>query len=71
MAIAEPGEILVTSTSKDLVAGSGIAFRDRGAFAMKGLPGEHELFAVETAAGYAAPVAVYPEAGANDLTVDL
>ena len=30
MALAEPGEILVTSTSKELVAGSGIALRDRG-----------------------------------------
>jgi class 3 adenylate cyclase len=46
MALAEPGEILATSTSKELVAGSGIAFRDRGAFELKGLPGEHRLFAV-------------------------
>jgi class 3 adenylate cyclase len=46
MALAEPGEILVTSTSKELVAGSGITFRDRGAFELKGLPGEHRLFAV-------------------------
>jgi class 3 adenylate cyclase len=47
MAHAEPGEILATSTSKDLVAGSGIAFRDRGVFEMKGVPGEQQLFAVE------------------------
>ena len=47
MALAEPGEILVTSTSKDLVAGSGTAFRDRGRFEMKGVPGEHPLFAVD------------------------
>ena len=47
MALAEPGEILVTSTSKELVAGSGIALRDRGTFDMKGLPGEHRLFAVD------------------------
>ena len=46
MALAEPGEILVTSTSKELVAGSGIAFRDRGSFEMKGVPGEQQLFAV-------------------------
>ncbi len=47
MALAEPGEILVTSTSKELVAGSGIALRDRGRFEMKGVPGEQQLFAVE------------------------
>jgi class 3 adenylate cyclase len=46
MALAEPGEILVTSTSKDLVAGSGIAFRDRGTVELKGVPGEQRLFAV-------------------------
>ncbi len=47
MALAEPGEILVTSTSKELVAGSGIALRDRGSFEMKGVPGEQQLFAVD------------------------
>ena len=57
MALAEPGEILVTSTSKDLVAGSGIGFRDRGTFEMKGVPGEQQLFAVEPAASYPTPVA--------------
>ena len=46
MALAEPGEILVTSTSKEFVAGSGIAFRDRGEFEMKGVPGAQQLFAV-------------------------
>jgi class 3 adenylate cyclase len=49
MALAEPGEILVTSTVKDLVAGSGIVLRDRGTAQMKGVPGEQQLFAVETA----------------------
>jgi pimeloyl-ACP methyl ester carboxylesterase len=49
MALAEPGEALVTSTVKDLVAGSGIVLRDRGTFQMKGVPGEQQLFAVETA----------------------
>jgi class 3 adenylate cyclase len=57
MALAEPGEIVVTSTSKDLVAGSGIAFRDRGSFEMKGIPGEQQLFAVASAASYVTPVA--------------
>lgn len=43
---AEPGEVLVTSTVKDLVAGSGLRFQDRGAAALKGIPGEWRLFAV-------------------------
>ena len=57
MALAEPGEILVTSTVKDLAAGSGIALRDRGTVQMKGVPGEQQLYVVETAASYATPVA--------------
>lgn len=44
---AEAGEILVSSTVKDLVAGSGIQFRDRGVATLKGLPGEWRLFSVE------------------------
>src|SRR5438067_1098572 len=44
---AGPGEVVVSSTVKDLVAGSGIAFRDRGAAELKGVPGEWRLFAVE------------------------
>jgi class 3 adenylate cyclase len=46
-AMAEPGEVLVTSTVRDLVVGSGIDFRDRGVAALKGVPGEWRLFAVE------------------------
>ncbi len=41
---AQPGEVLVSSTVKDLVAGSGIEFRDRGRHVLKGLPGEWQLF---------------------------
>jgi class 3 adenylate cyclase len=44
---AEPGEVLVSSTVKDLVAGSGIQFTERGTTALKGVPGEWHLFAVE------------------------
>ncbi len=44
---AGPGEVLVSSTVKDLVAGSGIEFRDRGTAELKGVPGEWRLFAVE------------------------
>jgi class 3 adenylate cyclase len=42
---AEPGEVLVSSTVKDLVAGSGIAFQDRGLHELKGIPGEWRLYA--------------------------
>jgi class 3 adenylate cyclase len=43
---AQPGEVLVSSTVKDLVAGSGIQFEDRGPHVLKGIPGEWRLFAV-------------------------
>jgi pimeloyl-ACP methyl ester carboxylesterase len=45
-AVAEPGEIVVSSTVKDLVAGSGIEFEDRGEHALKGVPGAWRLYAV-------------------------
>jgi pimeloyl-ACP methyl ester carboxylesterase/class 3 adenylate cyclase len=44
-ALAAPGEVLVSSTVKDLVAGSGIGFVDRGAERLKGIPDEWRLFA--------------------------
>lgn len=44
---AEPGEVLVSNTVKDLVAGSGIRFVDRGAHHLEGVGGEWRLFAVE------------------------
>ena len=44
-ALAEPGEVLVSRTVTDLVAGSGIEFADRGSHALKGVPGEWQLFA--------------------------
>jgi class 3 adenylate cyclase len=43
---AAPGEVLVSSTVKDLVAGSGIGFVDRGAYELKGVPGKWRTFAV-------------------------
>jgi class 3 adenylate cyclase len=46
-AAAGPGEVLVSSTVKDLVAGSGLQFQDRGLQTLKGVPGEWRLFAVE------------------------
>lgn len=40
-------EVLVSSTVKDLVAGSGITFKERGLHVLKGIPGEWRLFAVD------------------------
>lgn len=45
--LASPGEILVSQTVRDLVAGSGFEFEPRGAQVLKGVPGEWHLFAVE------------------------
>ena len=45
-ALAAAGEVLVSSTVKDLVAGSGLSFRDHGAALLKGVPGEWRLFSV-------------------------
>jgi class 3 adenylate cyclase len=44
---AQPGEVLVSRTVKDLVAGSGLAFQDRGLYELKGIPGEWQLYAVD------------------------
>jgi class 3 adenylate cyclase len=44
--LAEAGEVLVSSTVKDLVAGSGISFDDRGEHDLKGIPGAWRLYSV-------------------------
>jgi class 3 adenylate cyclase len=44
---AQPSEVLVSSTVKDLVAGSGLQFGERGVAELKGVPGEWRLFSVE------------------------
>ena len=44
--LAGPGEVLVSRTVKDLVAGAGIGFDDRGAHALKGVPDTWHLYAV-------------------------
>jgi pimeloyl-ACP methyl ester carboxylesterase len=44
--MAGPGEVLVSSTVKDLVVGSGFGFTDRGTHPLKGAPGEWQLYAV-------------------------
>jgi class 3 adenylate cyclase len=45
---ARPGEVLVSSTVHDLVAGSGLEFDDRGSAELKGVPGKWRLYAVRT-----------------------
>ena len=44
---ARPGEVLVSSTVKDLVAGAGLRFRDRGVAQLKGVPDEWRLYALD------------------------
>ena len=46
-ALAGPSEVLVSSTVKDLVAGSGLRFSDRGNQPLKGVPGEWRIYAVD------------------------
>ena len=48
-ALAEAGDVLASSTVKDLVVGSGIDFADRGSHALKGVPGEWQVYAVDGA----------------------
>jgi class 3 adenylate cyclase len=43
---AQPGEVLVSSTVKDLVAGSGLVFQERGVHELQGVPGEWRLYSV-------------------------
>jgi class 3 adenylate cyclase len=45
--LAGSGEVLVSSTVKDLVTGSGLRFADRGTKPLKGVPGKCHIFAVE------------------------
>jgi class 3 adenylate cyclase len=42
---AQPGEVLVTGTVKDLVAGSGLEFEPRGEYELKGVPGAWQIYA--------------------------
>jgi class 3 adenylate cyclase len=48
-ALAGPNDVLVSSTLRDLVIGSGLQFAERGAHQLKGVPGEWRLFAVASA----------------------
>jgi class 3 adenylate cyclase len=46
MALAGPDEVLVSGTTMELAAGSGLAFESKGRRALKGIPGEREVFAL-------------------------
>ncbi len=46
---AEPGQVLVSRTVKDIVAGSGIHFQGCGTVQLKGIPGDFQLYAVANA----------------------
>ncbi len=46
MSLAGAGEVLVSSTTHDLVAGSGLEFEDRGEHELKGIAGPRRIFAV-------------------------
>ena len=48
---AQPNEVLVSGTVRDLVMGSGVELVDRGTQELKGVPGEWRLFAVRSAEG--------------------
>jgi class 3 adenylate cyclase len=47
-ALAEGNDVLVSSTLRDLVIGSGLEYEDRGVHQLKGVPGEWHLYAVES-----------------------
>ncbi len=44
MSFAGPGEVVISSTTKDLLEGSGLLLEDAGVHRLKGLPGERHLF---------------------------
>jgi class 3 adenylate cyclase len=69
-AAARPGEVLASSTVRDLVAGSGLAFEDRGRRVLRGIPGEWSLFAVARDAERRprGPAPADPRAQADDLS---
>jgi class 3 adenylate cyclase len=57
-ALAQPGEVLVSSTVRDLVAGSGLRFEDRGRHTLKGVPGDWTLVAIAREPGPRGTVSV-------------
>jgi YVTN family beta-propeller protein len=65
-AAAAPGEVLVSATVRDLAAGAGLHFEDRGVHELKGVPGEWGLFAVARTTIHEAPAT--PTAGPDGAT---
>lgn len=51
LALADPGEILVSSTTHELASGAGLAFEDRGTHRLKGVPAERQVFALVESTG--------------------
>jgi class 3 adenylate cyclase len=64
---AQPGEVLVSGTVKDLVVGSGIAFDDRGEQELRGVPGPWRLWSVGESENGAGPRREATEAGSESL----
>jgi streptogramin lyase len=62
MALGAPGQVLVTSTAKDLVPGSGFGFEERETQELKGVPGRWPVFAVTSVDGAGRPTRLSPEA---------
>ena len=52
LAAADPGEVLVTATLRELVSGSGLEFTDRGQHTLKGVPGTWHLYGLEAVDGH-------------------
>jgi class 3 adenylate cyclase len=65
-ALAGPGEVLLSSTVRDLVVGSNLRFAERGVHQLKGVPGDWALYALSTEDGSEAADGVQ-----SDLTADL
>jgi streptogramin lyase len=65
LSAAGAAEVLVTATARELVAGSGIDFEDRGSHALKGIPGERNLFVVTSLDGANRPPPLDRQAAAH------
>src|SRR5712691_7354692 len=65
MSEAHPGEVLVSSMTKDLVPASGFEFDDRGIHELKGIEGEWHLYAVQAVGGTTRPSLLEPDEAAQ------
>ena len=68
--LARPSEVLASQTIKDLVAGTGLWFEDRGAHELKGVPGEWRLFTLENGESGAPATARSPRAADSSMRGD-